>query len=82
MNTNKKDLSLCKQEKGKLIKIAGGEECVMKFMPNFDLHSSANSIYICCKISRRCADWAKHIYSSGEKNGNMCLSAFPKLGPT
>jgi len=56
MNINKKDLSLCKEEKGKLIKKAGGKEYVMKFMPNFNVHSSANPIYACCKISRRCAD--------------------------
>lgn len=80
MSTNKKDLSLCKQEEGRLIKIAGSKEYVMKFMPNFNLHPSASSAYACCKI-RRCADWAKHIYSCGGKNGNMCLSAFPKLRP-
>lgn len=81
MNTSKKYLSLCKQEKEKLIKIAGGKECIMKFMPNFDLLPSANPIYTCCKISRRCADWAKIICSSEGKKGYMCLSAFPKLGP-
>lgn len=55
MSTNKKDLSLCKQEEGRLIKIAGSKEYVMKFMPNFNLHPSASSAYACCKI-RRCAD--------------------------
>lgn len=43
-HTNKRDFSLYKQEKGKLIKIPGGKECVVKFLSNFSLCPSANPI--------------------------------------
>lgn len=54
-HTNKKDLRLYKQERGKLIKIPGGKEYIVKFLSKFNLYPSASLIYACCKTCRRCA---------------------------